>query len=288
MIQHVRADGLAIPVERACGLLGLPRSLYYYEPRKVAGSQVAEAERLRDAIERIALAFPGYGDRRVTAQLHRDGWDVNHKRVLRVMRQECLLCQLQKRWVPTTDSAHGLRVYPNLLKGMRIEGLNRAWSADITYARLPESFAYLAAILDAYSRKVVGWCLSRSLDAGVVLKALERALQQRHPEPGWIHHSDRGVQYACREYVERLEAAQARISMSAKGCPRENAQAESFFRTLKMEEVYLQDYQSFREAEAALGHFLEAVTNQKRLHSALGYRPPDEYEALVAAGTLGG
>ena len=286
MIQRLRGEGIELPVERACGLLGLPRSLYCYVPRVVAQSETTEAVRLREAIEQISLEFPGYGYRRVTAQLHRDGWAVNHKRVLRVMHEESLLCHLQRRWTPTTDSAHGWTVYPNRLQDACIDGLNQAWLADMTYIRLPTSFAYLAALLDAYSRKVVGWCLSRSLEAGVVLTALERALAERHPSAGWIHHSDRGVQYACRDYVERLEAAQAHISMSAKGCPRENAQAESFFRTLKMEEVYLQDYQSFREAEASIGHFLEAVYNQKRLHSALGCRPPSEFEALVAAGLL--
>ncbi len=287
MIADLRAGLPGISLERSCHLLETSRS-FYYACLRAANVPSAEAVRLRDAIEQIVLAFPGYGYRRVTAQLHRDGWDVNHKRVLRVMRQESLLCQLRRRWVPTTDSVQGLRVYPHLLKDLRLEGLDRAWVADITDIRLPESFAYLAAVLDAFSRKVIGWCLSRSLEAGIALTALERALKARLPEAGWIHHSDQGVQYACRDYVEHLEAADARISMAAKGCPRQNAQAESFFRTLKLEEVYLQDYQTFREAEASIGHFLEAVYNQKRLHSALGYRPPCEFEALYRAGLLEG
>jgi len=276
----------ALPVERMSHLLALARSGYYRLAEETPREASAETIRLRDAIERIILEFPGYGYRRVTAALQREGWSINHKRVLRVMQQESLLCHLQKRWTATTDSAHGWGVYPNLVKGLVVDHLDTLWVADLTYIRLPESFAYLAALLDAFSRKVVGWCLSRSLDADVALTALQRALHARAPAPGWIHHSDRGVQYACRDYVDRLQAAGARISMTAKGSPRENAQAESFFRTLKVEEVYLHEYRTFQEAEASLEYFLEAVYNQKRLHSALGYRPPSEFEALWLAGQL--
>ena len=162
--------------------------------------------------------------------------------------------------------------------------MDEAWIADITYIRLPGEFCYLAAILDAYSRKVVGWQLSREIDARLTVAALEAALQARKPAPGWIHHSDQGVQYACRDYVQVLEAAQARISMSGKGRPRDNAQAESFMRTLKHEEVYLQDYQTYTEAKQAIGRFINEVYNEKRLHSSLGYRPPSEFEELLAAG----
>jgi len=248
-----------------------------------------EGRALRDAIEHVVLEFPGYGYRRVTHALQRDGWSVNHKRVLRLMRAESLLCRLQRRWVRTTDSAHGLAVYPNLLKqaGWRLlTGPDQAWVADITYIRLPQGFCYLAAILDAYSRKVVGWALSEEIDARLVVAALAGALQARKPPPDWIHHSDQGVQYACREYVAVLQGARARISMSGKGRPRDNAQAESFMRTLKHEEVYLQDYQTFAEAKRSMGRFIDDVYNQKRLHSSLGYRPPSEFEALLAAGEL--
>lgn len=248
-----------------------------------------EATALRDAIERITLSFPGYGYRRVTAQLQREGWAVNHKRVLGVMRAESLLCQLKRGWVQTTDSEHGYRVYPNLLAQagwQRLTGLDQAWVGDITYIRLREEFVYLAVLLDAFSRRVVGWKLSRRIDAALAVGALEKALSQREPLPGWIHHSDQGVQYACREYVERLEGAQARISMSAKGTPRDNAQAERFMRTLKQEEVYLQEYEGYADSERAIGEFIEAVYNRKRLHSALGYRPPVEFEQLWAAGHL--
>jgi putative transposase len=279
----------ALPLEVACATLALNRGSYYrldpLAPQRPVRSEVA----LRDAIEHLVLEFPGYGYRRVTAALQRAGWEVNHKRVLRLMRQECLLCQLKRRWVRTTDSEHGLRVYPNLLAGCGwrgLSGLDQAWVADLTYIRLPGGFCYLAAILDAFSRKVVGWNLSDRIDAELALGALEKALKRRQPATGWIHHSDRGVQYACRDYVGQLEAAGARISMAAKGTPRENAQAESFFRTLKHEEVYLNDYEDYRQAEQALGRFIERVYNEKRLHSSLGYRPPSEFEELFAAGSF--
>jgi putative transposase len=274
-------------VERTCQLLGMSRASYYRVGR--APQPDPEGTALRHAIEELVLQFPGYGYRRGTKQLQREGWHVNHKRVLRIMREESLLCRLKRRWVRTTDSAHGLTVYPNLLPqaGWRsLTGPNQAWVADITYIRLPQGFCYLAAILDAYSRKVVGWELGQELDARFVLAALKRALKERQPARGWIHHSDRGVQYACRDYVTRLEAAGARISMSGKGCPRDNAQAESFMRTLKHEEVYLQDYQTYPEAERSIGRFIDDVYNQKRLHSSLGYRPPSEFEELLAAGLL--
>jgi transposase InsO family protein len=244
--------------------------------------RLEERARLVEAVERIVLEFGGYGYRRVTAQLRREGWQVNHKRVLRVMREESLLCHLKQRWTRTTDSAHGLRTYPNLLKEKTANGLNEIWVADITYVRLPQGFCYLAAILDAFSRKVIGWNLSETIDARLALGALEAAVQTRQPQAGFVHHSDQGVQYACRDYVERLEAAGAQVSMSGRGRPRDNAQAESFFRTLKTEEVYLQEgqgYSTVAEARKRLGQFVEVVYNQKRLHSSLGYVPPDEFEA---------
>jgi putative transposase len=197
---------------------------------------------LRDAIERIVLEFPGYGYRRVTAALRREGWRVNHKkRVLRIMRHESLLCQLKRRFKVSTDSAHPFRRYPNLIEDIELQGPDEGWQADITYVRLPSTFCYLAAILDAYSRKCVGWHLSRWIDTRLTLSALQMALSSRRPAAGLIHHSDQGVQYASSEYVLRLEEAGAKISMAKVGNPYENAKAESFFRTLKMEEVYLND-----------------------------------------------
>ena len=239
-------------LQRLCQLVQLPRSSLYYKAADRSESE-AELARLAEAVEQIALAMPGYGYRRVTAQLERDGWLVNHKRVLAVMQRESLLCKLRRRWVKTTDSEHGFRVYPNLVKKLRVERLNQVWVADITYVRLGcGGFCYLAAVLDACSRRVVGWQLGKEIDASLPLAALEKALQSRSPTPGLIHHSDRGVQYACRGYVERLEAAGAKVSMSAKAKPRDNAKAESFFRTLKVEEVYLQEYSDFEQASACL------------------------------------
>ena len=273
-----------LPVTRACRLLGVGRSDYYRVPVPPA----PESDLLA-AIDALVLAFPGYGYRRVTAQLQRDGWAVNHKRVLRLMRESGLLCRQRRRWVRTTNSEHGLAVYPNLLSQRgwrRLTAPNQAWVADLTYIRLSREFCYLAVLLDAYSRRVVGWELSRSLEATVALLALERALTTRQPAPGWIHHSDQGVQYACGDYVNRVQGAGGRVSMAAKGTPRENAQAESFIRTLKHEEVYLADYQTFAEAASGICRFIEEVYDRKRLHSALGYRPPREFEELFAAGVL--
>lgn len=282
-----------LPVQRSCELLGLSRASFY-RCRKGGQRQPEQATNpegasLLAAIEAIVVEFPGYGYRRVTAQLKRDGRSVNHKRVLRLMRESDLLCRLPSRWVKTTDSDHGLAVYPNLLSGCgwrQLTGLNQAWVADLTYIRLEQDFCYLAAILDAYSRRVVGWNLSPTLEAEGALTALEMALATRKPASGWIHHSDRGVQYAGREYVERVLAAGGQVSMAAKGTPRQNAQAESFIRTLKHEGVYLNEYRTLAEAEAGIGQFIEAVYNEKRLHSSLGYRPPSEFEELLAAGVL--
>ena len=284
MIAAMRQVAPQLSVRRLCQLAGVGRTWYYTHPslEEVAGRDVA----LRDAIERLALAFPGYGYRRVTKALQREGWAVNHKRVLRVMRRESLLCQLKRRFVATTDAAHALRTYPNLLAGAGLTGPNQAGVADITYVRLPAAFVYLACLLDAWSRRCVGWHLARHIDTRLTLAALDRALASRCPAAGLIHHSDRGVQYASAEYVARLEQAGARVSMAAKGNPYENAKAESFFKTLKCEEVYLHDYRSFEEAEANLGRFIEAVYNAKRLHSSLGYLPPIEFEAAHA--TTGG
>jgi putative transposase len=274
------AHEAAISERELCRLFGVSRSWYYERP--TPEEKAVEDLQLRDAIERIVLEFPGYGYRRVTKELHRRGWTVNRKRVLRIMRQESLLCQLRRRFKPTTDSAHSLKRYPNLLKKALIDTPNTAWSADITYVRLPQSFCYQASILDEFSRYCVGWALSRWIDTRLTLSALEMALAARQPEMGLIHHSDQGVQYASSEYVLRLEETGARISMAAVGNPYENAKPESFFRNLKMEEVYLKDYRNFEEAEQNIGEFIEEVYNRKRLHSSLGYLPPVEFEALHA------
>ena len=281
MIAHLKKDHPEVSERHLCRVFSVSRS-WYYEKRTVAEQKARKDLDLRDAIECIVLEFPGYGYRRVTAALRREGWIVNHKRVLRVMREESLLCQLKRRFRPTTDSAHAFGIYPNLIKDTELDGLDQAWISDITYIRLPTSFCYLAAILDAYSRRCVGWCLSRQIDTRLTLRALEMALATRRPSAGLIHHSDRGVQYASGEYVSRLEEVGAQISMAAVGNPYENAKAESFFRTLKLEEVYLKDYREFEEAQESIGEFIEEVYNEKRLHSSLGYLPPVEFEASYA------
>lgn len=274
-----------------CALLGVSRSWFYelYEPTGHPLEQAADPVdvELRAAIETIVEHNSGYGYRRVAAQLRREGWCVNHKRVLRLLREECLLCRLKRRFVPTTDSRHAFAVYPNLLKEQHLTGINQAWVADITYIRLPRRFCFLAAVLDAYSRRCVGYKLSPDIDTALTLAALEMALADRRPQPGLIHHSDRGVQYASSAYVQRLEAAGARVSMSAKGNPYDNAKAESFFRTLKHEEVYLSDYEDYSDALRGIEHFIADVYNTKRLHSSLGYLPPAEFEEFEAGAHLG-
>jgi putative transposase len=280
MIKAAAIEHPMVPVSDLCKLFGVSRSWYYEKPK--AEQKAREDVALRDAIERIVLEFPGYGYRRVTEALERQGWCINHKKVLRVMRKESLLCQLKKRFRPTTDSAHSFDIYPNLIKDAALDGPDQGWVADITYVRLPSTFCYLASILDDYSRYCVGWSLSRWIDTRLTLQALEMALASRRPGAGWIHHSDRGVQYASGEYIGRLEEVGAQISMAAVGNPYENAKAESFFRTLKMEEVYLKDYRDFEQAEQNMGQFIEEVYNKKRLHSSLGYVPPLEFEAIHA------
>jgi transposase InsO family protein len=271
-------DAGAVPVIRACELTSVSRSWYYDRQRRVPRDDTA----LQDEIEKIVVECAGYGYRRVTRELERRGQIANHKRVLRIMRDKSWLCRLQRRSRRTTLSDHGLAVFPNLLKEAVITGLNQAWVADITYIRLPTEFIFLAAILDAHSRKVIGWNLSRRLDVSLSLTALECALAKRQVAPGVIHHSDQGVQYAAGDYVAKAREAGMLLSMSRRGQPTDNPQAESFFRTLKTEQVYLSEYLDFDDAHRQIGHFIEDVYNEKRLHSAIGYVPPAEFEAGIA------
>ena len=276
MIASLRGSTQHASVVALSRALGVSRSWFY--AREVSVAPNAADIALRDAIEKLVVEYPGYGYRRVTAQLHRDGVRANHKRVLRIMREESLLCRLRRHFVRTTDSTHGHAVYPNLLARVAPAGIDEAWVADITYIRLPRSFCYLAAVLDAFSRRCIGWRLSLDIDTRLTLDALDMALAARDVRPGLIHHSDRGVQYASSAYVERLRSVGAHISMSGRGNPYHNAKAESFFRTLKTEEVYLNEYQDYREAMSNIGHFISRVYNHKRLHSSLGYLPPAEFE----------
>lgn len=236
---------------------------------------------LRDAIQKIALKMPAYGYRRVTAELRRQGGTVNHKRVLRIMREDNLLCLRRRKFVVTTDSNHKLPVYPNLARDLKVTGLNQLWVADLTYIRLQFEFVFLAVILDAFSRKVIGWALERTLEATLTIGALKMAIRCGRVEPGLVHHSDRGSQYADSGYTDLLKDHGVEISMSRRGNPYDNAKAESFMKTLKYEEVYRSEYRDLTDARNQIRRFIEDVYNQKRLHSALGYRSPVEFEKKV-------
>ena len=272
-------------MNRLCQTAGVSRAGYY---RFLLRPRRPEADmELRSQIQRIALRWPAYGYRRVQAELQRQGWAVNHKRVLRLMRADNLLCLRRRKFILTTDSKHGLRIYPNLAQDMVLTSINQLWVADITYIRLAMEFVYLAVLLDAYSRSCIGWALGRSLEAALVLEALRKGLRRRCPQPGLVHHSDRGVQYASRDYIQVLEQHGIRISMSRRGNVYDNATAESFIKTLKYEEVYRTEYRNLEEAKASMKVFLEKIYNQKRLHSALGYRPPREFEQSLALSSRG-
>ncbi|HVF09223.1 MAG TPA: IS3 family transposase [Abditibacteriaceae bacterium] len=235
-----------------------------------------------DAIQHIALEMSSYGYRTITKELRRRGLVVNHKRVLRLLHEDNLLCLRKKRFHTTTDSNHAYPVYPNLVPSLQVDGLHQLWVADITYIRLQREFIYLAVVLDAFSRRCIGWALESYLDARLSVAALRMALATRTVAPGLVHHSDRGVQYACGDYTALLHTHGIQISMSRRGNPYDNAQAESFIKTLKYEEVYLNEYQTMTQARTDIGHFLESVYNQKRLRSSLGYLPPAEFEAAWA------
>jgi putative transposase len=265
-------------VNALCQMTGLSRASYYRWSWNVQRPSYPVIMEVRDAMQKVALEFPAYGYRRITAELQRRGFDVNHKRVLRLMRADNLLCLRHKSFLVTTDSRHNLPVYPNLARAITPTAINQLWVADITYIRLQKEFVYLAVVLDAFSRRVIGWALGRSLEAALALSALRMALRRRCPAPGLVHHSDRGVQYASHDYTDLLKEHRVKISMSRKGNPYDNAACEAFLKTLKYEEVYRTEYRDLADAYVSIGEFIEQVYNQQRLHSALGYVPPAEFE----------
>lgn len=263
-------------------MMGLSKSTYYYQPKVSRAERDRRDADLRDKIEYLQAEFSCYGYRTIRKQFLRHyRMVVNGKRLLRIMRKYNLLREVQRRFITTTDSDHGHRVYPNLLKGREVTGVNQVFVSDITYIRIVTGFVYLAVILDIFSRRVVGWALSKRIDHKLTLAALRMAIALRNPAPGIIHHSDRGVQYACGEYVKELEDHRFTISMSRKGNPYDNAFAESFMKTLKKEEVYLWQYESFTDVVERVPQFIESVYNRKRVHSGINYLPPVEFEDIL-------
>jgi transposase InsO family protein len=265
-----------ISLRDLCESTQISRASYYRSWKRREPKQ--EAVAVRDALQRLALKHRPYGYRRIVRLLKRQGWVINHKRVLRMMREDNLLSIRRRRFVITTDSDHRHHIYPNLARSMVVGGPDQLWASDITYVRLQQEFIYLAVILDVYSRRVVGWSISRSLESGLAVTALTMALTQRQPAPGLVHHSDRGVQYASNEYVAQLESYKVVISMSRPGNPYDNAWAESFMKTLKAEEVDGRRYRNFDEASESIAAFIETIYNTQRLHSALNYLSPVEFE----------
>ncbi len=280
-IQNMHKQTNQISISRGCSALGISRSGYnkWIKQNQIHYSDPYEMK-LKNEIQAVAIDFPRYGYRRITIELHRRGFEVNHKVVHELMRIDNLLC-IKKQFIPkTTDSEHNLPVYPNLARDLVVTGINQLWAADITYIRLVREFVYLAVIIDVFSRKCIGWKLGRDIDAKLALAALDMALEDRKDIgiSNLIHHSDQGVQYASWEYVDRLKENGIKISMSRRGNPYDNAFAESFIKTLKFEEVYLWEYESFDEAYKNIKKFHEVVYNKKRVHSSIGYVTPEEFE----------
>jgi len=259
-----------------CELAQVSRASFYrsWEEQEPDAAEMA----LRDAIQKAAVGHRCYGYRRVKVEIEKAGLVVGVKKVRRIMREDNLLAVRRRKFVITTDSDHHFRVFPNLAQYLELSDINQLWVADLTYIRLVSEFVYLAVILDAWSRKVIGWAVGKTLDHRLTLAALEKAIGARQPGAGLVHHSDRGSQYACAEYVQRLEQVGATLSMSQPASPWQNGKCESFIKTLKAEEVSLRQYQNLEQARQSIGHFLEEVYNQRRLHSALGYLPPAQFE----------
>lgn len=263
-----------------CQLTGVSRASYYREWEKTAGSE-GETE-LRDQVQKVALRLRRYGRRRVIEELRRQGCMASKTKIRHILREDNLLAVRKRKFIVTTKKDNQFRVYPNLAEHLELTDINQLWVADITYIRLRNEFVYLAVVLDAFSRKVVGWALGRELKASLTLAALQKALDSRQPGPGLVHHSDQGSQYACHEYVSLLQRYQAFMSMSRPGRPWENGRCESFIKTLKEEEIDARPYGDMAELEQHIEEFVDQFYNRERLHSALGYQPPEEFEQKVS------
>jgi putative transposase len=275
----IQTDDSRLSIRQRCRIADVSSSAYYqWNDEKL--SKPAPEDRLLAEVLEILREFTGYGYRRVTKELNQRGYCVNKKRIQCLMQKHHLGRKRKRRFVHTTDSNHGFAVYPNKIRNVVIYRPDQVWASDITYVRLLRGFVYVAVILDLFSRKVIGWALSGSLHAQLAVEALQMALQRRSIQPGLIHHSDRGVQYACGEYVNLLEQHGIEISMSRRGNPYDNAKLESFMKTLKIEEVYLNEYETEIEARENIGRFIETIYNNKRLHSSLGYCSPDRFEDI--------
>ena len=275
----------SLSIERMCQLAQVSRASFYRSLQEAP--PVKEEMEIRATIQQIVLEHRRrYGYRRVAAELRRRGLRVNHKRVARLMREDNLLAVQPRAFVVTTDSKHELEIYVNLASRMKLTAINQLWVADITYIRLQTEFVYLAVVLDAFSRKVVGWTLERTLATRLAKAALEQAIAARQPAPGLVHHSDRGVQYAADEYMKVLQQHQLIPSMSRPANPYDNASCESFIKTLKREEIYVNQYRDLEDLRANIAEFIDRYYNRCRLHSALGYKAPAEFEQSFAENTI--
>jgi putative transposase len=277
----MRSQG-QLSIQRMCEVAGVSRAGFY---RHRARQEPAAAEtEIRAVVQRLALKHRYYGYRRIAVLVQREGLAAGAKTVRRLMREDNLLAIRRRRFVVTTDSDHRFRVWPNLAQYLELTDINQLWVADFTFLRLEDEFVYLAVVLDAYSRRVIGWALDRTMTGSLTMEALERALALRRPSPGWVHHSDQGSQYACVEYVDLLERSGAVLSMSRAGCPWENGRCESFIKTLKQEEIDARPYRTLEELAAHVEEFIERVYNPVRLHSALAYQSPVEFEQQQSSG----